>query len=248
MDDGEGPLWVRIGGGLEEVPGGACHGPADPDFPPPGGPWMPLRVSGRLVGWGRPGVLPRRAARRAQEEGQRLRQERQAYLTRRLGHKLRSAVLGLQESARLASFGRPELLELLHEQARNVAQRAQALETVVLGSRDAPRAVVLGAVLNLAAPGIACSLPDEAVVCAPEPALVEALSRTYEWMGGPGSHMRAHRIGRWWCIDVEAGPQRRALPVPELGEPLIRYLVDVVLGGWLSVDAPDQVRIYLPAA
>jgi hypothetical protein len=248
VEDGEGPLWVRIGGGLEEIPGGAYHGPADPEFPPPGGPWVPLQVSGCLVGWGRPGILLRKAARRAQEEGQRLRQERQAYLTRRLAHKLRSAVLGLRESARLASFGRPELLKLLYEQAQDVAQRAQALETVVLGSMDTPRAVVLGAVLNLAVPGIACSLPDEAVVCAPEPALVEVLSRTYEWMGGPGSRMRARRVGRWWCIDVEASPQRRALAVPELGEPLIRYLVDVVLGGWLSTGAANGVRIYLPAA
>jgi len=241
------PLWVRVGGGLEEVPGGARHGPADPEFPPPGGPWVPLRVEGHLVGWGRPGVMPRKAARWAREEGQRLLRERQAYLTRRLGHKLRSAVLGLQESARLASFGRPELMELLYEQARDVVRRAQALETVALSSADAPRAVVLGAVLSLAAPGAVCSLPNEAIVHAPEPALVEALSRAYEWLGGPGSSVRAHRVGSWWCVDVEAGPQRRPLPVPELGEPLVRYLVDVVLEGWLDVGFPDRVRIYLPA-
>jgi len=247
LEVGRERLWVRVGGGLEEVPGGARHGPADPEFPPPGGPWVPLRVGGRLVGWGRSGVVLRKAARRAQEEGRRLVQERQAYLTRRLGHKLRSAVLGLQESARLASFGRPELMGLLYEQAQDVARRAQALETVALSAGDTPRAVVLGAVLNLAAPGAACALPGEAVVCAPEPVLVEALRRAYEWLGGPGSGIRARRVGNWWCLDLEPGPERGALAVPEFGEPLVRYLVDIVLGGWLDARRPDRVSIYLPA-
>jgi len=36
---------------MESIPGHLRHGPADLDFPPPGGPWEPLALNGRLVGW-----------------------------------------------------------------------------------------------------------------------------------------------------------------------------------------------------
>jgi hypothetical protein len=35
--------------------------------------------------------------------------------------------------------------------------------------------------------------------------------------------------------------------VPELGEPLVRLIVDTQLDGWLDASAPDCVDIYLPA-
>ena len=149
------PLWVRVGGGLEEVPSGRRHGPADPAFPPPGGPWEELRLNGRLVGFAPTGEPLRGALKRAQEEAARLQDERRAYLLRRLGHKLRSSVLALQESARQAAFGRQELLEQIYDQAQDVGRRALALETVALDPVDPARAVVIGAVLNLAAPGAA---------------------------------------------------------------------------------------------
>ena len=65
-------LWVRVGGGLEELPSGRRHGPADPGFPPPDGPWEELKINGRLVGWIHPEKHGRAAARRAEEEGQRV--------------------------------------------------------------------------------------------------------------------------------------------------------------------------------
>jgi len=35
--------------------------------------------------------------------------------------------------------------------------------------------------------------------------------------------------------------------VPEMGEPLLRLIVDVHLAGWLDASEPDRVDIYLPA-
>jgi hypothetical protein len=122
----ETPMWVRVGGGLESVPGHERHGPADADWPPPGGPWEPLTLNSRFVGWAeRSGTS---VARRCAELGQQLANEHRDQLLGRLGHKLRSSVLALQESARQAAYGRAELLEGLYEQAQDVAHRAAALE------------------------------------------------------------------------------------------------------------------------
>jgi hypothetical protein len=192
-------------------------------------------------------VASRGAVRRAEEEGARLIQQRRSYLLRRLGHKVRSSVLALQESARQAAFGRQELLEEIHDQALDVGRRAFALEAVALDPVDPARAVVVGAVLNLAAPGADRTLPADAVVRAPEPVLVEALTRAYEWMGGPGAVIRGDLQGRWWRLEMEASPDRRPLPIPELGEPLVRYLVDTHLQGWLDVSGAERTVIYLPA-
>src|SRR5260370_33235646 len=108
-------MWVRVGGGMESIPDHARHGPADREFPPPGGPWQALTLNGRLVGWAGSGGLAQ--ARRSAEIGQQLAEEQSAYLLGRLGHKRRAAVLALQESARQASVGRPELLGAVSEQA-----------------------------------------------------------------------------------------------------------------------------------
>jgi hypothetical protein len=241
------PLWARVGGGLEEVTSGRRHGPADPDFPPPGGPWEELWSSGRLVGWASSGGLSRGWPRRAQEEGERIARERRARLLSRLGHKLRSSVLALQESARQAAFGRQELLEHIYEMAQDVGRRALALEAVALDPKDVPRSVVIGAVLNLAAAEAVRQLPEDAVVRASEPVLVDALTRVYDWMGGPGCTVTGDQVGNWWRLVVMAAPGRRPLPVPELGEPLVRHLVDGCLEGWLDSSARSQAVIYLPA-
>src|SRR5216683_6127022 len=103
--------------------------------------------------------------------------ERRAYLLGRLGHKMRSAVLSLQESARQAAFGRPELLEQLYEQAQELGRRAAALEAAALDPKDTARGVVFGAVLNNACAGATLDVPAEAVVRAPEPVLLEAMAR-----------------------------------------------------------------------
>jgi hypothetical protein len=240
-------LWVRVGGGLEELPSGRRHGPADPEFPPPDGPWEELRINGRLVGWATPGQHGRAAARRAEEEGRRLAHERQAHLMRRLGHKLRSSILALQESARQAAFGQRGLLEEIYDQAQDVGRRALAMEAVALDPKDTARNVVLGAVLTVAAQGAEFSLPGDAVVRVSEPVLVEALGRAYEWMGGEGTTFGGQRVGGWWRLDLHAAPAREPLPVPELGEPLVRLLVDSQLDGWLDVTRPDCPAIYLPA-
>src|SRR5260370_2539956 len=99
------PSWVRVGGGMESVPDHARHGPADVEFPPPGGPWEALMLNGRLVGWAESGGL--RAARKAAEMGQKLVDDQRDHVVGRLGHKLRSSVLALQESARQPAFRPP---------------------------------------------------------------------------------------------------------------------------------------------
>jgi len=239
------PMWVRVGGGLELVPDHARHGPADPEFPPPGGPWEPLILNGRLVGWAERSGL--RTARQSAELGQRLADEHREYLLGRLGHKLRSSVLALQESARQAAFGRPEMLEGLFEQAQEVGRRAAGLEAAAVEPKDSARGVVLGAVLNLSIPTATRDVPPDAVLLGSEPLLVEALSRARDWLLGDSLHVAAEPVGGWWKVGITATGDRKAMPVPELGEPLVRLIVDTQLDGWLDASRPDGADLYLPA-
>jgi hypothetical protein len=239
------PMWVRVGGGMESIPEHRRHGPADIDFPPPGGPWKPLNLGGRLVGWAGESGLG--LARRSAELGQVMVDEHRAYLLGRLGHKLRSAVLALQETARQAAFGRPEMLEAVYEQAQEVARRAAALEAAAVQSKDGARGVVLGAVLNLATPSAARDLPATAVVLGSEPALVEAFTRAKDWLGPDGLSIAAEALGSWWRVRIDAALPRRPMPVPEMGEPLLRLIVDTHLDGWLDTARRDGADIYLPA-
>jgi len=230
---------------MESIPDHRRHGPADLDFPPPGGPWKPLVLNGRLVGWGEEGGLA--LARRSAELGEQLEDENRAHLLTRLGHKLRSAVLALQESARQAAFGRPELLEAVFEQAQEVARRAAALEAAAILPKDGARGVVLGAVLNLALASADRRIPPQAVVLGSEPALVEALTRAQEWMAGQSLTVVAELVGSWWKVRIDASGPRRPLSVPEMGEPLIRLIVETHLDGWLDASQRDRADIYLPA-
>ncbi|HYM66460.1 MAG TPA: hypothetical protein VEW68_04145 [Patescibacteria group bacterium] len=238
------PMWVRVGGGMESIPDRRRHGPADPAFPPPGGPWEPLILNGRIVGWAEKAGLA--LARRSAEMGQTIANQQRDHLLGRLGHKLRSSVLALQESARQAAFGRPEMLEQLFEQAQEVARRAAALEAAAIVPKDSARGVVLGAVMNLALPNASRDLPPDAVVLGSEPVLVEAFTRAGEWLGEPLA-VTALQVGSWWKIHVRGAGQRKPLSVPEMGEPLLRLVVDTHLQGWLDTGAPDGVDIYLPA-
>jgi hypothetical protein len=238
------PIWVRVGGGMESVADHRRHGPADIEFPPPGGPWEPLMLNGRLVGWAEQGGL--RLARRSAELGQRLVDEQRDHLLGRLGHKLRSSVLALQESARQAAFGRPELLEGVFEQAQEVGRRAAGLEAAAIEPKDSARGVVLGAVLNLALPSAASDVPPDAVVVGSEPVLVEAFTRIKDWLGD-SLHVAADRTGSWWKIRVTPAGERKQPAVSELGEPLLRLIVDTHLDGWLDASSSDGIDIYLPA-
>jgi len=239
------PMWVRVGGGLESVPDHQRYGPADAEFPPPGGPWEALVLNGRLVGWAERSGL--RTARQSAELGQRLENEQRDYLLGRLGHKLRSSVLALQESARQAAFGRPEMLEGLFEQAQEVGRRAAGLEAAAVEPKDSARGVVLGAVLNLAMPTASNDVGAEAVVLGSEPVMVEAFTRVRDWLLGDSLRVSAEHVGGWWKIQVTAAGERKPLPVPELGEPLVRLVVDTQLDGWLDASRPDGADIYLPA-
>jgi hypothetical protein len=230
---------------MESIPDHRRHGPADPDFPPPGGPWEPVNLGGRLVGWADESGL--KVARRCEELGQKLVEAQRDHLLGRLGHKLRSSVLALQESSRQAAFGRPERLESVYEQAQEVARRAAALEAAAVQSTDRARGVVLGAVLNLAMPAAAKELPAHAVVLGSEPALVEAFTRAKEWLDGDRLTVAAERIGSWWKVRIHAPGQRHPLSVPEMGEPLLRLIVDTHLDGWLDTTTPGGIDMYLPA-
>jgi len=238
-------MWVRVGGGLESVPEHERHGPADPEFPPPGGPWEALILNGRLVGWAERSGL--RTARQSAELGQRLVNEQREYLLGRLGHKLRSAVLALQESARQAAFGRPEMLEGLFEQAQEVGRRAAGLEAAAMEPKDSVRGVVLGAVLNLAMPAAPNDVPSDAVVLGSEPLMVEAFTRLREWLMADSLSVSAEPMGEWWKIRITSNGERKPLAVPELGEPLVRLIVDTQLDGWLDASRPDGADMYLPA-
>ena len=188
-----------------------------------------------------------RVARQSAEIGQRLVNEQRDYLLGRLGHKLRSSVLALQESARQAAFGRPELLEGLFEQAQEVVRRAAGLEAAAVEPKDSARGVVLGAVLNLALPTATNNVPADAVVLGSEPVMVEAFTRIRDWLLGDSLNVEAQPMGGWWRVQVTAAGERKPLAVPELGEPLVRLIVDTQLDGWLDAGRSDGVDIYLPA-
>lgn len=230
---------------MESLPDRRRHGPADTAFPPPGGPWEPLALGGRLVGWGERGGIA--AARRSAELGQHLAEEERDHLVVRLGHKLRSAVLTLQESARQAAFGRPEMLETIFDQAQEVARRAAALEAAASPSKERPRGVVLGALLNAALPSATRLLPDDAAVIGSEPALMDAFTRVRDWLGAEDLRVGAEPVGGWWKVGVRGEGSRQPLSVPEMGEPLIRLLVDTHLDGWLDASDTTAPYIYLPA-
>jgi hypothetical protein len=66
-------------------------------------------------------------------------------------------------------------------------------------------------------------------------------------MGGQGLTIAAEPVGSWWKVRVAATGARRPLPVPEMGEPLLRLIVDMHLDGWLDTSHPDRADIYLPA-
>jgi hypothetical protein len=179
--------------------------------------------------------------------GQRLELQQRDHLLGRLGHKLRSSVLALEESVRQAAFGRPELLEGLYEQAHEVGRRAAGLEAAAIEPKDSARGVVLGAVLNLALPTATSNLPADAVVLGSEPVLVEAFTRIRDWLAGDSLSISAEPMGSWWKVHIAVEGERRPLPVPEMGEPLVRLIVDTQLEGWLDVSGPDGVDVYLPA-
>ena len=230
---------------MESLPDRRRHGPADTAFPPPGGPWKPLALGGRLVGWGEQAGIA--AARRSAELGQQLADEERNHLVMRLGHKLRSAVLALQESARQAAFGRPELLETVYEQAQEVGRRAAALEAAASVPKERARGVVLGALLRSALPAATASLPSDAAVIGSEPALMDAFVRVRDWLGAQDIRLGAEPVGAWWKVSVRATGTPHHLAVPEMGEPLVRLLVDTHLDGWLDARDATAPDIYLPA-
>ena len=66
-------------------------------------------------------------------------------------------------------------------------------------------------------------------------------------MAGDSLRVVAEPMGEWWKIRATVVGTRRPLTVPELGEPLIRLIVDMQLDGWLDASRPDGADVYLPA-
>src|SRR2546430_1268613 len=87
----------------------------------------------------------------------------------------------------------------------------------------------------------------DAAVVGSEPVLVEAFTRLGEWLAGDSLRVVAEPMGEWWKIRATVVGTRRPLTVPELGEPLIRLIVDMQLDGWLDASRPDGADVYLPA-
>jgi len=144
---------------------------------------------------------------------------------------------------RFAGGGSP----VARRQTPEAARRAAAVEAAAVQPKEGARGVVLGAVLNLAMPGADRRLPSEASVLGSEPALVEAFTRAQDWMGGQSLTVEAELMGSWWKVSVIATGERQPLSVPEMGEPLIRLIVESYLDGWFDASQPDRAEIYLPA-
>jgi hypothetical protein len=126
-----------------------------------------------------------------------------------------------------------------------VGRRAGALAAAALDPKDQSRSVVLAAAVAAAgAPGN--EVPSDAIVFAPERVLVDAIARSRDWMGGSAARVDAERAQEWWRLDISGS--RRQLEVAEVGEPLLRHLVEVQAGGWLDASDTRRLAIYLPAA
>jgi len=102
-------------------------------------------------------------------------------------------------------------------------------------------------VLNGAMPFANRRMPADAAVLGSEPALVEAFTRLRDWLGGGKLDVDAEAVGAWWKVTVCSEPSPAPLPVPEMGEPLIRLIVDTHLNGWLDVGSDRCADVYLPA-
>ena len=238
--------WYRVGGGLEHnlQPEPLRHGPADADHPPPGR-LLPVFHGDRLAGWAE-GPTPEMGPEATALGELRARALRERLLER-LDHKLRGGLLALEASAAgAAATGDRALLGQVHDLAREVRSRAEGLASVVLEPRDGRRPVVLRAALAMLPATDSGGVPAEALVEASEQALRDLLERLVDWMGGAGCAFEATLDGRWWRLRVHrAGPSLAS--VPELGEPLVRHLVDFVLEGWLAPPDAGGVTLYLPA-
>jgi hypothetical protein len=138
------------------------------------------------------------------------------------------------------------MLETVYDLAQEVGRRAAGLSAAATDPKDSARGVVLAAALRIVARGAILDVPADAVVLACEPVLIEALSRTYEWMGGEGCLFTAQVMPGWVKMTVTPGPGRGPLSVPELGEPLVRFLVDTHLEGWVDVHSQESIAIFLP--
>src|SRR6266852_1121820 len=55
----------------------------------------------------------------------------------------------------------------------------------------------------------------------------------------------AEPMGGWWKVQVTSNGERKPLAVPELGEPLVRLIVDTQLDGWLDASRRDGADMYL---
>ena len=90
-------------------------------------------------------------------------------------------------------------------------------------------------------------MPADASVVGAEPLLVEAFSRARDWLLGDSLNVTAQPLGAWWKVSLTSVGERKPLPVPELGEPLVRLIVDTHLDGWLDTSRTDGADLYLPA-
>ena len=142
-----------------------------------------------------------------------------------------------------------ELRFLAEDAAERVGFFVDEIDPQLVGQfRIEPFAAVgLGAVLNLALPSVERGVPEDAAVIASEPVLVEAFARRRDWLQGDSLSVGAEPIGGWWKVRFVSSGERKPLPVSELGEPLVRLIVDTHLDGWLDAGRGDGADVYLPA-
>jgi hypothetical protein len=76
---------------------------------------------------------------------------------------------------------------------------------------------------------------------------MDAFTRVRDWLGAEEMTVDAEAVGEWWKVSVRGEGSRHQLSVPEMGEPLVRLLVDTRLDGWLDARDARAPEIYLPA-
>ncbi len=161
-------------------------------------------------------------------------------LVHRLDHKLRSSLLLLRENA--LRSGSPALYDLAEEALR----RASGLSAAAVPAADEPRPLRPAAVLASVIPGVVIEGEAGAIAIAPEADLKSLLGRLPGWLGG-GLRFRLESVPGWCVLDVSAAEPAPPDEVPELGEPLVRLIVEEGLGGGLEVPGPGRAVLRLPA-
>lgn len=162
-------------------------------------------------------------------------------LALRLEHRLRSTLMLLQESARRSGS------EAMYDLAAEALRRAGGLASAAVPPGGETRPVHLASAIMSALPGAACGGDRGLAASVPDGDLRTVLGLLPGWLG-PDLSITLRANPELLLMEISAPGPAPAMEVPEMGEPLIRILVEENLRGTLEVGEGATAIIGLPAA